>query len=35
MHVQIAYVLGVARPVALMVDTFSTGKMSDAELATW
>src|SRR5512139_3505948 len=31
-EVQIAYAIGVARPVSVMVDTFGTGQMSDAEL---
>ena len=29
---QIAYAIGVARPVSLMVDTFGTGKISDAKI---
>ncbi len=32
-EVQIAYVIGSARPVSLMVDTFGTGKLSDDALA--
>lgn len=31
-EVQIAYAIGVARPVSLMVDTFGTGKISDDKL---
>jgi S-adenosylmethionine synthetase len=31
-EVQVAYAIGVARPVSLMVQTFGTGKLSDAEL---
>jgi S-adenosylmethionine synthetase len=31
--VQVAYAIGVAKPVSLMVDTFGTGKKSDEELA--
>ena len=31
-EVQIAYAIGVARPVSLMVDTFGTGKISDEKL---
>ena len=31
-EVQIAYAIGVARPVSLMVDTFGTGKISDEEI---
>ena len=29
-EVQIAYAIGVARPVSVMVQTFGTGKVSDA-----
>ena len=32
-ELQIAYAIGVARPVSLMVDTFGTGKFSDEKLA--
>ncbi|MCX7184644.1 MAG: methionine adenosyltransferase [Nitrosospira sp.] len=32
-EVQVAYAIGVARPVSLMVDTFGTGKISDDEIA--
>ncbi|BCT66694.1 methionine adenosyltransferase [Nitrosospira sp. NRS527] len=31
-EVQIAYAIGVARPVSLMVETFGTGKISDAKI---
>ena len=31
-EVQIAYAIGVARPVSVMVDTFGTGRISDAEI---
>ncbi len=31
-EVQIAYAIGVARPVSVMVDTFGTGKVADAAL---
>ena len=31
--VQVAYAIGVAKPVSLMVDTFGTGKKTDEELA--
>jgi S-adenosylmethionine synthetase len=31
-EVQVAYAIGVARPVSLMAQTFGTGKLSDAEL---
>jgi S-adenosylmethionine synthetase len=29
----VAYAIGVARPVSLMVDTFGTGKISDDKIA--
>ena len=32
-ELQIAYAIGVAHPVSLMVDTFGTGKVSDEKLA--
>lgn len=32
-EVQVAYAIGVARPVSLMVKTFGTGKVSDEKLA--
>ena len=32
-EVQIAYAIGVARPVSLMVETFGTGKMSNDKIA--
>ena len=31
-EVQIAYAIGVARPVSLMVDTYGTGKISEAKI---
>jgi S-adenosylmethionine synthetase len=31
--VQVAYAIGVAKPVSLMVDTFGTGKLSDDRIA--
>ena len=31
-EVQIAYAIGVARPVSLMVDTFGTGKIADEKI---
>ena len=31
-QIQLAYAIGVARPVSIMVDSFGTGKMSDEEL---
>jgi S-adenosylmethionine synthetase len=33
-EVQIAYAIGVARPVSLLVETFGTGKVAEAKLAT-
>jgi S-adenosylmethionine synthetase len=32
-EIQLAYVIGVAKPVSLMVDSFGTGVVSDSELA--
>ena len=32
-EVQVAYAIGVARPVSLMVNTFGTGKLPDEKLA--
>jgi len=32
-EVQIAYAIGIARPVSLMVETFGTGKISDTKIA--
>ncbi len=32
-EVQIAYAIGVARPVSLLVDTFGTGKVDDDAIA--
>jgi S-adenosylmethionine synthetase len=32
-EVQVAYAIGVAHPVSLMVQTFGTGKLSDTEIA--
>jgi S-adenosylmethionine synthetase len=32
-EVQVAYAIGVARPVSLMVNTFGTGKLSDESIA--
>lgn len=31
-EIQIAYAIGVARPLSLYVDTFGTGKVSDEEI---
>ena len=31
--IQVAYAIGVARPVSVMVNTFGTGKLSDEKLA--
>ena len=30
---QVAYAIGVSRPVSVFVDTFGTGKLSDGEIA--
>ena len=32
-EVQVAYAIGVARPVSVMIDTFGTGKVAEAEIA--
>ena len=32
-EIQLAYAIGVAKPVSIMVDTFSTGKYSDEEIS--
>lgn len=32
-EIQIAYAIGVARPISIFVDTFGTGKLSNGELA--
>lgn len=32
-EIQVAYAIGVARPVSVFVDTFGTGRLSDEELA--
>ena len=32
-EIQVAYAIGVARPVSVMVNTFGTGKLNDADLA--
>lgn len=31
-EVQVAYAIGVAKPVSLMVNTFGTGKISDSKI---
>lgn len=33
-EIQLAYAIGVAKPVSVMVDTFGTGKYSDEEIAS-
>jgi S-adenosylmethionine synthetase len=33
-ELQVAYAIGVARPVSVLVDTFGTGKISDDKIAT-
>ena len=32
-EVQVAYAIGVAHPISLMVETFGTGKLGDSEIA--
>jgi len=32
-EIQVAYAIGVARPVSILVETFGTGKISDEKLA--
>ena len=32
-EIQLAYAIGVAKPVSVMVDTFGTGKISESEIA--
>ena len=32
-EIQLAYAIGVANPVSVMVDTFGTGKLSDEDIA--
>ena len=32
-QIQLAYAIGVAQPVSVLVETFGTGKMSDAKLS--
>ena len=32
LEIQLAYAIGVAKPVSIVVDTFGTGKMSEAEI---
>ncbi len=34
-EIQVAYAIGVAQPVSLHIDTFSTGKLSEEELVKW
>ena len=34
-EVQLAYAIGVARPVSVMLDTFGTGKIDDLSLANF
>ncbi|MFC5558247.1 methionine adenosyltransferase [Ureibacillus thermophilus] len=34
-EVQIAYAIGVARPVSISIDTFGTGKVSESQLVEW
>ena len=32
-EIQLAYAIGVAKPVSIMIDTFGTGKISDEKIA--
>ena len=32
-EIQLSYAIGVAQPTSIMVDTFGTGKLSDAKLS--
>ena len=32
MEIQLSYAIGMANPTSIMVDTFETGKISDAEI---
>ena len=32
-EVEVAYAIGVARPVSVMIDTFGTGKVAEEEIA--
>lgn len=32
-EIQLAYAIGVAKPVSIMVDTFGTGKLDDEKIA--
>ena len=32
-EIQLAYAIGIARPVSIMIDTFGTGKLSDEKIA--
>ena len=32
-QIQLAYAIGVAKPVSILVETFGTGKVSDAQLS--
>lgn len=34
-EIQIAYAIGVARPISIMVDSFGTGTVPDRQLAEW
>ena len=34
-EIQVAYAIGVARPVSVLVDTFGTGKISDNIICAW
>ena len=34
-EIELAYAIGLADPVSVMVDTFGTGRVSDEEIASW
>ncbi|MBO0569022.1 methionine adenosyltransferase, partial [Clostridium botulinum] len=34
LEIQLAYAIGVAKPVSISVDTFGTGKMADEEIVS-
>ena len=34
-EVQLAYAIGVARPVSIAVDTFGTGKVAESKIVEW
>ena len=34
-EIELAYAIGLADPVSVMVDTFGTGRVSDEKIASW